>query len=251
MLVLLKISVRQLTSRSKLILILLMALLPIGMAALVSVTLNEDSTSNGEFISTLLDGLLIAGILPIVTMVLATASFGNELEDRTLSYIVMKPISRWLIVLPKLMASIIVGGLVLIASGVVATLLGASSFGAVLLVLDDNFQAAIAVGLALFAGVITYAAIFTWAGLVSTRAIAFALVYVFLWEGLISSFLGGVRYLSVRGYTLSILHGLDSKSFEPLGERVIEFPAGLVGAAVTTTVFFLLTVRRLRRMDIP
>jgi ABC-2 type transport system permease protein len=251
MLVLLRISVRQLASRSRLILILLLALLPVGLATLVSATLNEDSTSNGEFISTLLDGLLIAGILPIVTMVLATASFGNELEDRTLSYIVLKPVPRWLIVLPKLLGSIIVGGLVLIASGVVTTLLGASSLGAVLLVLDGNLQAALAVGLALLAGVVTYAAIFTWAGLVSTRAIAFALVYVFLWEGLISSFLGGVRYLSVRGYTLSILHGLDDKSFEPLGERVIEFPAALVGAAVTTAVFFWLTVRRLRRMDIP
>ncbi len=153
--------------------------------------------------------------------------------------------------MPKLLASIIVGGLVSIASGIVATLLGASSLGAVLLVLDGNLQAALAVGLALFAGVVTYAAIFTWAGLVSTRAIAFALVYVFLWEGLISSFLGGVRYLSVRGYTLSILHGLDDKSFDPLGERVIEFPAALVGAAVTTAVFFWLTVRRLRRMDVP
>jgi ABC-2 type transport system permease protein len=247
----LRISVRQLASRSKLILILLLALLPIGLAALVSATLSEDETSNANFINTLLDGLLIAGILPIVTMVLATSSFGNELEDRTLSYLVLKPIPRWLIVLPKLLASIVIGGLVLIASGVAATLLGGSSLGAVLLVLDGNPQAALAVGVALFVGVVTYAAIFTWAGLMTSRAIAFALIYVFVWEGLISSFLEGVRYLSVRGYTLAIMHGLDDKSFEPLGERVIEFPAAVVGAAVTTAVFFWLTVRRLRRMDVP
>jgi hypothetical protein len=44
---------------------------------------------------------------------------------------------------------------------------------------------------------------------------------------------------------------LDDTSFEPLSERVIEFPAAVVGAAVTTAVFFWLTVRRLRQMDVP
>jgi ABC-2 type transport system permease protein len=243
-----RLSVRQLASRSRLLLILLLALLPVALAALASATLSEDESSNGrglqsaeEFINTLLDGLLVAGILPIVTMVLATSAFGNEVEDRTLSYLVLKPVPRSLIVLPKLLASIVVGGPVLIAS----------SIGVVLLVLHSDVQASLAVGVALLAGVVTYAAIFTWAGLVSTRAIAFALIYVFLWEGLISTFLGGVRYLSVRGYTLAILHGMDDKSFEALDERVIEFPAALVGVAVTTAVFFWLTVRHLRRMDVP
>ncbi|MBF8267480.1 MAG: transporter permease subunit [Dehalococcoidia bacterium] len=247
---LLRLSLRQLASRSRLLLILLLAALPVALTALISNV--EGKFSNSEFINHILDGLLIAGILPIVTMVLATSAFGNEMEDRTLSYLVLKPVRRWLIVLPKLLASIIVGGLVLIASGVIATRLGASSIvGATVLVLDGSLQAALAVGVALFAGVVTYTAIFTWAGLVSTRAIAFALIYVFLWEGLISTFFGGVRYLSVRGYTLAILHGMDDETFAPLKDRVIEFPAALVGAAVITTVFFWLTVRHLRRMDVP
>ena len=157
---LLRLSLRQLASRSRLLLILLLALLPIALSALVSATLSQDEPSNGEFINTLLDGLLIAGILPIITMVLATSAFGNEVEDKTLSYLVLKPIPRSLIVLPKLLASIIIGGLVLIASGVVATLLGASSIGAVLVVLDGNVQAVLALGVALLAGSVTYTAIF-------------------------------------------------------------------------------------------
>jgi len=99
-------------------------------------------------------------------------------------------------------------------------------------------------------GVITYAAMFTWAGLLSSRALGFAVVYVFLWEGLLSSFLSGIRYLSVRGYTLSILHGLDEEIFASIGDRVIEFQAALVGAALVTVLFTYLTVRRLRTMDV-
>ena len=178
-----RLSLRQLASRRRLLLILVLAALPIGLAAIVSATLDQDETANKEFINTLLDALLTAGIVPIVTMVLATAAFGNELEDRTLGYLTLKPISRLSIVFPKLLASVVVSAPLLIVSGVGATLLGASSLGAALLALDSTFQAAVAVGVALLVGVITYAAIFTWAGLISTRALAFALVYVFLWEG--------------------------------------------------------------------
>ena len=123
--------------------------------------------------------------------------------------------------------------------------------GVVLVVLDGDVRALVAVGVSLFAGVIVYSAIFTWAGLVTTRALAFALVYVFLWEGLVSTYLGGVRYLSVRGYTLGIMHGIDGTNFESLDDRVIQFPAAIAGACVVTVIFFLLTVRRLRNMDVP
>ena len=246
-----RISLRLLASRRRLLLILLLAALPIGLAALVSATLGDEESSNEEFINILLDGLLIAGIMPIITMVQATAAFGNELEDRTLGYLVMKPVSRMRIVMPKLLASIVVSTAVLVASGVGATLLGASGPGAALLVLDGDVSATAAVAVALLVGVVTYSAIFTWAGLLTTRALAFALVHVFLWEGLTSTYLGGIRYLSVRAYSLAILHGADDRTFESLSDRVIEFPAALAAAAVVTVVFVWLTVRRLNRMDVP
>ena len=104
---------------------------------------------------------------------------------------------------------------------------------------------------ALGAGVLAYVAIFPWAGLVTTRALPIALVYVLLWEGVISSFISGVDYLSVRGYTLAIMSGLDEPSFPALEDRVIEFPVANVGVVVVTVVFLLLSVRRLRHMDVP
>ena len=116
---------------------------------------------------------------------------------------------------------------------------------------DGEARPALAVAAALGAGLLAYAAIFTWAGLVTTRALPFALVYVLLWEGVISSFIRGVDYLSVRGYTLAIMSGLDRASFPALDGRVIELPAAIGGAAAVTVVFFSLGVRRLRRMDVP
>lgn len=234
-------SLRQLASRTRILIVLLLAALPMSLAVLVSIRAGDDPGFSRGFTDVLVDGMLITVVLPIVMMALATAAFGNELDDRTLSYLVLKPIARWKIVVPKLLASIMVGGPVMIASGVVVTLLG----------FEGSTQAATAAGAALLTGVVTYAAIFTWAGLVSTRALSFALVYVFLWEGLISSFLEGVRYLSVRGYAIGVMHGIDGVSFEALSDRAIEFPAAVIGAAMVTVVFVLLTVLRLRRMDVP
>ncbi len=239
MIPILLLSLRQLAGRRRLLLIVLLASLPVILAAIISTMGEGESDVGQDFINMLVDGMMVGAILPIVTMALATAAFGNERDDRTLSYLVLKPVRRSLIVLPKLLATIAVGGPLLIASGVIVTLLGVG-----------GGQAALAVGVALFAGTVTYATIFTWAGLISARALGFALVYVILWEGVVSSFLDGVRYLSVRGYTLAIVYGVDNETFEALGQRVIEFPAALVGAAAVTALFFWLTVRRLRRMDV-
>ena len=236
-----RLAFHQLAGPRRLALIFVLAALPVALSALVAAIADDNASYEKNYINTLLDGMLVASILPIVTVALATAAFGNEVEDRTLSYLVARPISSVAIVLPKLLTSIVIAGPLLVLSGVAATVLG----------LDVGVQGAAAVGLALFAGLVVYSTIFTWAGLVSTRALAFALVYVFLWEGLISSFLGGVRYLSVRGYTLGIIHGLDDDGFAEIGDRVIEFPVAIAGSVAVTIIFFWLTVRRLRSMDVP
>ncbi len=234
-------SMRQLTGRWRLALILLLAALPVALAAIMYFAASDEDSFSEGFIDILLDGLMVAGILPIVTMALSTAAFGNEVEDRTLSYLMLNPIPRWHIAIPKLLASIAISGPLLIVSGVAAALLG----------FDGSVRAAVAVGVALFAGVAAYAAIFTWAGLVTNRTLAFGLIYVLLWEGVISSFIRGVDYLSVRGYTRAIMYGINKTGFESLDDRVIELPAAIVGAVAVTVVFLLLGVRRLRRMDVP
>ena len=245
------VSLRQLGGRWRLLLVLALAALPVGLAALISATVGSDERSNDNFVNTLLDGLLISGILPIIALVMASASFGNEVEDRTLSYLVLRPVRRWLVALPKLLAPIIIVGPLLVVSGVATTLVASGTVGAAMVVLHGNAQAALAVGVAILVAVVAYASIFTWAGLVTTRALALGLVYVFVWEALITTFLSGVRYFSVRAYSLAILHGMDDTTFEVLEDRVIELPAAIAGAAIVVVVFFLLTVRRLRRMDVP
>lgn len=233
-----RLSFRQLTTPLRLGLILLLAALPIVLAAILT-TAGEGIGREGSV--NMLDALLVAGILPIITMTLGTAAFGNELEDGTLSNLALMPLARWQIVLPKLLATIAISGTVIIVSGVVASLIG----------LGLDARAALSVAVALLLGVVAYSAIFTWIGLVTGRALAVALLYVLIWESIIGSFLSGVSYLSVRGYTLSVMHGLDSSAFETVAGRVIDYPIAIAGALLVTVVFFGLAVRRLISMDVP
>ena len=228
-------ALRQAASPRRLLLLVLLAGLPILVAALAGG--GEEGIIDGT-----LDALVIAAVLPIAVMALATAAFGNEVEDRTLSLLAMKPISRMAIVLPKVAATVLVAGPIVVIAAVVV---------AALAVDEAPARAATAAGVGALVGVAAYTALFTWAGLVSNKALGFALVYVLLWEGLMASLISGVRYLSIRGYTIGIMHGLDEEGLAAFSSRAIELPAALIGAAVVTIVFVYLTVRRLGEMDIP
>ena len=235
-----RLTLRQLLGRWRVLLIVFLASLPTLIVLLVKWQDPENAVYNQEFVQGMIDAMIVGGIMPIVTMTVAAAAFGNELEDRTLYYLVLKPLSRVHIILAKLVATFVLAAPVVVASGVVATALVGADAGAVF-----------TVGIALLAGVAAYASIFTWAGLITPRALSYGLVYVLVWEGILSSFLTGVRYLSVRGYTLSLLHGIDAKNFEILEERVIAFPAAIVGAVGVALAFFFLAQYRLRTMDVP
>ena len=229
-------ALRQAAAPRRAVFLALLALLPLGLAALIRALANIDG---GELIGGVLEGLVVNIVLPLVVMVLATSAFGNEVEDRTLSLLTTKPVPRWSIVLAKLAATIIVAAPLLIAVSAVVTMMDP----------DGSGKAAVAAAAGTLVGVVTYASAFTWAGLLTTRALGFGLIYVLLWEAIITSFLEGARYLSVRSYTQGTIHGLDETTFNEA--LAIDLQAALIGAALVTALFFFLSVRRLSRMDVP
>lgn len=235
---LLVLSLRQAVGGRRIWVMLLLVAIPVALAGLLRAFGADISTLHLS--DDITNRLLISMVLPLVMLVLATASFGNELDDHTLTYLVLKPISRWSIVVPKLVAPFIVGGALVAASGAVASLLITGG---------DPGQAATTVA-AVLVGSAAYASAFNWAGLVTRNALAFGIVYVFVWEAFLTDFLGGIRFLSVRQYTLAIVHGLDGERLADAGVE-LSLGGGLFGAAVVFAVFLVLTVRRLTSMDVP
>ncbi len=234
-------SLRQLLGKWRIAIIVLLAAAPVALVALIR-AFNADMQANelDDLAAGILAVLMVTAVLPIVTMTLATASFGNEVEDGTLNYLVLNPVSRWSIVLAKMLAPVAIAGPVLALSGMLVAGVW----------LEGDGRTVAAAGVGILAGVAAYSAIFTWLGLTTSHPLGFALVYVFIWEGLLSTVLSGTRYLSVRAYTTTLMEAIDNSRLGQFEEVSIETQAAAVGVVVVIVLFFWLTVRRLRTMDV-
>jgi ABC-2 type transport system permease protein len=235
-------SIRQLTGKWRLLITCGLSAIPLALAAAIA----SDNPSPSELDDALMNGLVASAILPIVVLSVATAALGNELADKTLGNLTLTPIARWRIVLPKLAAAITVSGPLLVAGTAGGVLVGFDVAG-----IGGAGKAAAAAAIAMAVGVALYSAVFLWAGLVTSHPLAFGLLYVFIWEGLFATFVNGIKYLSIRQYSLGILKTVDASRFAGADQHVIGSPAAIVGSAVVFLAFALLVVRRLKRMDVP
>jgi ABC-2 type transport system permease protein len=232
-----RLTLRQLTGKWRLIIMTVLAMMPVVITALM---LGDESTlSVWDYEQSVLSAMLAGSIAPLVVLSIAAAAFGNELEDRTLANLTLSPIPRWKIALPKLLATITIAA--------PFTLVSAFLTSHIAFIADS--RATIAVTVASFVVVSLYASAFVWLGLVSTQAVGVGLLYIILWEGFFSGFVEGVRLLSIRHYALALMHGLDPRRFAPVEHPSL--PVALVLVAGVFSGFLWLTVRRLRRMDVP
>ena len=99
-------TMRQLAGSRRLWLVLGLVALPV-LAAVIFRT-GESTTTSARFADNVTRTLIGSAILPLVMLLFGTSAFGNELVDRTLGYLALKPIARWRIVLPKLAAAEVV-----------------------------------------------------------------------------------------------------------------------------------------------
>ena len=232
-----RLTLRQLSSRGRLGIMLVLAMMPVVIAAVVLA--GSDTMSLTEFEQFVLSTMLAGSIVPLVVLAIATSAFGNEIEDRTLANLTLSPIPRWRIASAKLLASITIAGPLI--------LLSAAATAHVAFLGEWNATIAVAVGAA--AAVVMYASLFVWLGLASAQAVGVGLLYIVLWEGFFAQFVAGVRLLSIRYYAVALMHGLDERRFEVYDHASLA--AAIVMTSLVTGGFLLLAIRRLRRMDVP
>lgn len=230
-------TLRQLFGRWRLLIMTVLAAMPVVFAMLV--LRFPPSPSVEEFEVVVFSAMLAGSIGPLVVLAIATAAFANEIEDRTLANLTLAPIPRWQIVVPKLLAAITLAAPFMAASALL------TSHVAFL----GDWTATIAVTTAILVGVALYSSAFVWLGLVTSYAIGFGLLYIVLWEGFFSGFVSGVRLLSIRHYSIALMHGLDPRRFAEAD--TLSFGVAVSTAIIVFGGFLWLTVRRLRRLDVP
>lgn len=230
-------TLRQLSGRWRLVIMSVLASLPVLMAVILVRSVRAPSVEEFELV--VLNAMLAGSVSPLVVLAVASVAFANEIEDRTLANLTLSPIPRWQIVVPKLLAAVTVSGPFIAVSAFFTSYVG----------FNGDMTATVAVTLSAFVGVALYSSAFVWLGLVTTRAIGFGLLYVVLWEGYFSGFVSGVRFLSIRYHSIALMRGFDARRFVATDDVSFGFA---IGASVVLFVgFLLLSVRRLRRMDVP
>lgn len=186
-------------------------------------------------------GLVASTLLPLATLVLSTSALGDEVEDKTLQYLALKPVSRFRIAFEKWLAVMAIT-LPVVWIGIMVTwvVLAWGRFGA----LQDMVWPLLASSAI---GVLGFGSVFMALSLFIPRALLFGVFYVFIWESTLSRFLPGIRNISISHYTRSLFVRL-------LDDRRVTIDGAsasttiVVTIAVVIVISLMLSTWRLRTM---
>lgn len=188
-------------------------------------------------------GFFSATLLPLATLVLATAALGDEIEDRTLQYLSLKPIGRFGIVFQKFLAILIVA-VPIVWIGIAVTW-GIVSFGHYS-EMRDLLMPALYSSLVAIVG---FGSLFLFISLIIQRALLVGVFYVFIWESALTRYLAGIRAISIRHYTQSLFIRLvDDRRFAI--PQVSAQSTVIITVAAICVVCLLLSTWRLRSMSL-
>src|SRR5215210_9291377 len=229
-------TVRQFSGGRTARLALVLSLIPALFAAIYAARPWE--VTPDEFLIGLFRELIVPTLLPIVVLLPATAAFGNELEDGTLPYLLMKPVSRLRLVLGKYAAVLLVAIPALLAGLAVTTLIAAQGPGS-----GNLGRILVAMAAASAAAAALLGAVFLLVSLVIPRALLAGMIYIFAWESLLGRFLPGVRAISSREHALQVFDGILSDDFTMASNAALTM-------LVVAVVCLLLAVWRLRGIQI-
>jgi ABC-2 type transport system permease protein len=189
-------------------------------------------------------------LLPLTALIIGTSVLGAEIDDGSIVHLLATPVRRLSVIvtkfsvataltilfaaIPELIAALISGGgstpptTVVKSGGVVYGVPGTP-------ISDGKFALGLFVGA--LVGAVIYNAIFVMVSVATTRAIAVGLLYVLVWESLLSNFVSGARLLSVSHYALGIANGFASDSGLNAGLNVTT--SVIMGAIVTVAALVL------------
>ena len=189
-------------------------------------------------------GLLFPIVVALVSWVIAASAVTDEREELTILYVAQTPVSRlrtaaeiWL---SAWAASMVLIALPLVMGIVLAGRAGVSAQAQIDLVVASALASAAYCGLGVLAAFYT------------KRAAVIGLIYVLLWESVMSGFAEGAKNLSVTQHARAIA----ARSADPWTRMELHPPTTSAGVALVVLVGIvagsvLLAGRRFRRMNMP
>jgi ABC-2 type transport system permease protein len=162
--------------------------------ALVWVQLDPSSKPDGRYAT--VSSILVFRLLALASAIFTTAIITQEVEQRTIVYLLTRPVPRWKLLLIRYAASVLVVAMIGIIGAVLATLGAYRGLGSNPVLANDI--------LALFVGAVAYGALFLFVSLLFNRSLIICALFAFGWESSIPNMPGEMYRLSIFSYLQAI-----------------------------------------------
>jgi ABC-2 type transport system permease protein len=230
--VIFRITLRATIGRRRALLFALPAVLMIGVSALLKAVAHSPVWPP-EILGTF--GFTV--VIPLTALIIGTSVLGAEIDDGSVLHVLATPVRRHTVLISKYLVAV---ALTVVFAAIPEYLAATIATGPA-----SRLTIGLLVG-ALVAAVV-YNAAFIMLSVLTRRAVVVGLLYLLVWEGLLSNLVPAVRLLSAGSYSLSvatsIAHNTALNGHLALGTAI-----GL--AVITTAVMLVFGIRRLAAFTI-
>lgn len=242
-------TVGRLCRAQRLLVLVLLYLLPIGLVVIVR-QFGSDSPRHLEMVVLL--NLLPYTLIPLTALLTAPGLIRDEVEEQTLTYLLVRPLPRWLIYVAKLTATIVVTAALaaVFATATEATIWwGHEDFARIVPERAAKLSALFALAL------VGYNAVFGALGLFVRRPLVIGVLYMIVLEGILAN----IDFVFRRGTVMYYFRVLVLRWLEPddpggwsidldMAPGAIECVTTLLTASLVLTALaaFTFTVREFR-----
>jgi len=199
------------------------ALLPVGFAAIRNSQLEDTSRVAGEVLSFV---ILLVAVLPAV---LVAGSVGEDIEDRTATYLWSRPVAREAVIAGKLVALVPIAAIIVVASWFAGAEVGSG--------VAPSPQSLGGIAAGVVASSLAATGIAT---LVPKHGTALTVVYMLLFDIPVGVLPASLRYLSITHLTDALAN-----------DRAKDSPAVCgIALAIVGAIWLVVAIFRIRRMEI-
>lgn len=229
---------RSLVTKGRVVALLVVGIL-VGVVVAAVARANAADLSAIAFLELGVDLMTTLGLIlvvPIVSLVFASAAFGDLREDATLVYLWLRPMNRW---------PIVVGAWLAVVTVSLPLILFPLTSAALIANVDVSLVSSTV--LACVVGNLAYSAVFVLLGLLTKNAVSWGVGYVLIWEGLIAELGSFGERLAIRGYTRSIFSGITDVNLSTGNYSLL---VAILVPAIVVVVALWLSSRRLSSLDV-
>jgi ABC-2 type transport system permease protein len=229
--------------------------LPAVVLIVITVALKAGRPPSRPWPSHVLGTFGFSVLLPLTALIIGSSVLGAEIDDGSVIHLLATPVRRSSVIVTKFLVATVLTMIFAAIPELIAALIAGGGSTEQVVTLHQNGPPTVtpgalvnstdfAVGLFVGAlvGAVIYNAIFVMVSVATTRAIAVGLLYVLIWEALLSNFVSGARLLSVSHYSLGIANGIAHDSSLNAGLTV---GVSVVMGVIVTVLALVLAVNLL------